>query len=169
MSDNDIMMKLLTMIGPLGPLAGVLLGALITYYASRSVQREKWRQDRREKLAEIERDALAQALEWIEPMRNAHIRATGVCSGMIRGEGDPLTTWPDLLEDLTSMDMPARLRAVLPKGVYARGLDMIRSFEELKPIPGEGIGQLMTGLEQLNREINQLEDDLRKYFRETFE
>src|SRR4030042_940679 len=93
------------------------------------------RRERQEKLTELKREALAATLEWIESMRNAETRASGLVMSAIRGEvshEDFLGRFPYLLGNLVKKDLPANQRAVLPDNVYARGHRIILEFDELQ-------------------------------------
>ena len=85
---EDLTSKLLTMAGPL---IGVILGGLISFFTARGVERQRWKRERQEKLASLQRDALAAALEWIEPMRNAETSASSLVMAAIRGDVDDET------------------------------------------------------------------------------
>jgi hypothetical protein len=52
----------------LGPLAGTLVGGLITYWVTRSVELQKWRREKQDRLAAAKREAIAKALGWLDPM-----------------------------------------------------------------------------------------------------
>ena len=109
---EDLISKLLTMGGPL---LGALVGGLIASLTARSIERQRWRQERREKLTGLRRDALSAALEWIEPMRNAETRASSLVMAAIQGNFDHenfLKEFPYLLGELVREDLPASQRAV---------------------------------------------------------
>lgn len=168
-----------------GPLLGAVVGGLISFLAARGLERQRWRRDRQEKLAVLRRDALAAALEWIEPMRNAETHASSLVMAAIRGDVEDeqfLKDFPYLLGDLVKKDLPANQRAVLPDHVYARGHRIVRELDDLRVLgvrygqEARVKGKLMAGFEEcsakldaIGKEISQLDTDLRKAFRETFE
>lgn len=179
---EQILSKLWTVAGPL---LGVVVGGLISSLTSRSLERQRWRHDRQERLAALRREALAATLEWIEPMRNAEIRASSLVRAALGGDFEHerfFKEFPYLLGDLIKMDLPADQRAVLPDDVYVRGHRIVRKLDELR---GLGVkygqearvkGKLMAGFQEcsakldiVGKEISQLEEDLRKAFNETFE
>lgn len=128
---EELISKLLMMAGPL---LGALVGGIISFFTARGVERQKWRRERQEKLAGLKRDALAAALEWIEPMRNAESRASSLVMAAIQGDVDDehfLKEFPNLLGELVKKDLPASQRAVLSDNVYARGHRIVRDIDEL--------------------------------------
>ncbi len=60
---EDLISTLLTMTGPL---LGAIVGGFITFFVMRSVERQRWRQERQEKFLSLKRDALAAVLGWID-------------------------------------------------------------------------------------------------------
>lgn len=179
---EELISKLLTMAGPL---LGVLVGGLISYFTARGVERQRWKRERQEKLAGLRRDALAAALEWIEPMRNAETRASSLVMAAIRGDVDDehfLKEFPYLLGELVKKDLPASQRAVLPENVYARGHRIVRDMDELSHLgvkygqearvmgkPMAGFQECSGKLDTIGKQISELETDLREAFRRTFE
>jgi len=168
-----------------GPLLGALVGALISSLTAYGLERSKWRRERQEKLAGLKRGALAAALEWIEPMRNAETHACLLVMSAIRGEvshEDFLKKFPYLLGDLVKRDLPANQRAVLPDNIYARGHRIVRELDELQYLgvrygqEAKVMGKLMSGfqecstkLDSIGKQISELETDLRRAFSKTFE
>jgi hypothetical protein len=179
---EELISKMLTIAGPL---LGALVGALISSLTAYGIERSRWRRERQEKLTELKREALAAALEWIESMRNAETRASGLVMSAIRGEvshEDFLGRFPYLLGDLVKKDLPANQRAVLPDNVYARGHRIILEFDELQYLgvrygqEAKVMGKLMAGfqecsakLDTIGKQISELETDLKKAFSKTFE
>jgi len=178
---EDIISRLLTIAGPL---LGVLVGGLITSLTARGLERTRWHHDRQEKLASLKRDALAAALEWMEPMRNAHGLASSLLMAVIRPGGDEerfLKEFPYLLGDLTKKDLPGHQRAVLPQDIYVRGHRIVREIDELRTFgvqygqeanlhgkPMAGFQECSARLSAIDNEITQLETDLRNAFTATF-
>jgi hypothetical protein len=179
---EEFVLKLLTMVAPL---LYVILGSLISVLSTWGLERRKWQRERQEKLATLKRDALAAALEWIQPMRNAQIRASSLVMSAIQGEVDNeqfLEQYPYLLGDLVKKELPGCLQAVLPKGSYARGQEIVRSLDDLQYLGikhGEQarvMGKVMSGFQEcsekldvLGKQIAALETDLRRTFLDTFE
>ena len=175
----------ISLLGILGSLAGTLVGGYIAFAASRSAQRQRWKYDRLEKRAELERVALSAALDWISPMRDGYIKAASLVSAAIRGDIEEerfSKDYPNLLLEFTEMDLPGDQRAVLPEGVYARGIKVIQNIDELRYL-GLRFGQearirkgTFPGLKESSEKmgeidsmITDLETDLRVAFRMTFE
>ncbi len=181
MSD-DIASKILPIAGTL---IGVVIGGLISAFSTWRIENQKWRRDRKEKLDVLRRDALAVALEWLEPMRNAETRASLLVMSAIQGTVDDeqfLNEFPYLLGDLVKQDLPGNLRAVLPNDAYARGYEIVRNIYNLrilgvkygqearrKGIPMVGFDECNAALATISKQIIALETDLQNAFRSTFE
>lgn len=179
---EELILKLLPIAGSL---LGALVGGLITYLSTRGVERQRWRRKRQEKLLSLRRDALAVALEWIEPMRNAETHASGLVMSAIRGEvndDDFLKKFPYLLGELVKKDLPASQRAVLPDNFYARGNRIVNELDELRVLgvkygqearvmgkPMAGFQECSVKLDAIGKQISKLEADLREAFSRTFE
>jgi hypothetical protein len=167
-----------------GPLLGVAVGGLITFITMLTVEHKKWQQERKEKLLSLKREALAAALEWIVPMRNAEIRASSLLMAAIHGTIDDerfLKEFPYLLGELVKKDLPANQRAVLPDDVYSRGHRIVRELDEIcylgvkygqeariKGKPLAGFQECSAKLNAISQQINDLETELGKEFRSTF-
>lgn len=168
----------------IGSLLGVLVGGLLSFLTTLGIEHRRWKQKRQEKLEELRRDALAEALEWIEPMRNAEIRVSSLVMAAIHGEVDHenfLKKFPDLIGDLAKKDLSASQRAVLPDNVYARGHQIVRDLNNLRSLgvkygqeamvtgkPMAGFQECNNKLDVIGKQIEELETDLRKAFRQTF-
>lgn len=179
---EELMSKLLTMAGPL---LGALVGGLIASLTAWSLERQRWRHERQEKLLSLRREALAAALEWIEPMRNAETRASSLVMAAIRGDFDNekfLKEFPYLLGELVKKDLPANQRAVLPHNLYERGHQIVRDMDQLTYLgvkfgqeatvmgkPMAGFQECSNKLETIDKQISELENDLREAFRRTFQ
>ena len=167
-----------------GSLLGTIVGGLIAYNAAQGVARKTWQRERQEKLDSLRREALAAALEWIEPMRNAEAWASGLVMSSIRGEVDDedfQKKFPYLLGELVKRDLTGSQRAVLPQDVYARGHNIIRELEDLRCLglkygaqarvmgkPMSGFPECSAKLDAIKRQITELEDELRNEFKGTF-
>ncbi len=167
-----------------GPLLGAIVGGFITFFVMRSVERQRWRQERQEKFLSLKRDALADALEWIEPMRNAETLASSLVMAAIRGDIDDehfLKEFPYLLGELVKKELPANQRAVLPDNVYTRGHRIVRALDEVRILgvkygqearvmgkPLAGFQECSAKLDAIGQQITELETDLREAFRRTF-
>ena len=173
------------MIDLVGPLLGVIIGAIVSFATAWLLERQRWARQRKETLANIQRDAISAALEWIEPMRNAESRASSLVLGAIRGDVEEeqfLEKYPYLLGDLVKRDLPGNQRAVLPDDAYARGHKIVRELDDLR-IMGVRYGQEATvmnkpfaGFQEISNKLNnignnilELEDDLRAAYLKTFQ
>lgn len=167
-----------------GPLAGVIVGGLVSFLVAFGVDRRRWKHEREEKLAGIERDALAAALEWINPMRNAQTKASLLVVSLLRGEIDVEAfhrDFPQLSAELAKRDPRADQRAVLPDEIYQAGHRIVYALDDLRltavrhSAEAWTSGPFMAGypeceakLKSLNEDITSLEDRLRRAFRQSF-
>jgi hypothetical protein len=165
-------------------LLSIIVGQVTTYFIMRNIERQKWQQEKKEKLLEIKRDAIAAALEWIEPMRNAQIRAESLVIAAIHGDFDHekfLKKFPYLIGELVKKEIPAKLRAVLPDTIYPSGHRIVREFEETRVLgvkygeeatimkkPLAGFQECSKKLDTINQKIEALETELRNEFQKTF-
>ena len=179
---EELISKFLSMAGPL---IGVVVGGLIASLTALKVERQRWQHERKEKLSGLQREALAAALEWIEPMRNAEIRASSLVMAAIRGDFDHehfLKKFPYLLGELAKKDLQASHQAVLPYNIYERGHQIVRDMDQLSYLgvkfgqeatvmgkPMSGFQECSNKLEIIGKQISELENDLRKAFRGTYE
>ena len=168
-----------------GSLVGVVVGGLITHLTTRGVERQRWRHERREKLSDLQRNAVAGALEWIEPMRIAQARAESLVMAAIQGDFDHeqfLEKFSRLLSELVKKDVPADQRAVLPDNIYDRGYRIVCDMDRLSCLgvrfgqEAMAKGKRMAGfkecsekLDTIHKQILELETDLREAFRRTFD
>jgi hypothetical protein len=168
-----------------GPLLGAIVGGLIASRTAHGVERQKWRRERQEKLASLEREALAAALEWIEPMRNAEVRASAFVMSAIRGVFDHeefLKEFPNLRGELAKKDLKANQRAVLSDNIYTQGHSIIRELDELQSLgvkygqdatimgmPMPGYQECHDKLAAIGKQISELEANLRKAYSQTFD
>lgn len=182
MGEQDIISKLITLAGPL---LGAIVGGLITSFATRALERQRWRHDRQEKFVSLRRDALTATLEWIEPMRNAQSRASSLVMAAIQGHIEDeqlLREWPYLLGDLAKKDLSGNLRVVLPNDTYERGHRIVCELDALSGLgvkygqearrtgrPMAGYQECSAKLDAIGTQISQLETDLRKAYKATFE
>lgn len=167
-----------------GPLLGALIGALIASLTAWNIERQRWRHERREKLSSLQREALAAALEWVEPMRNAETRASSLVMSALHGNFNHekfLEEFPYLLGELVKKDLPANQRAVLPDKIYERGHKIVRDLDELSHLgvkygqeatvmnkPMAGFRECREKLDSIGKRILELETDLQEAFRRTY-
>lgn len=179
---EELISKLVT---TAGPLLGAIVGGFIASLTAWSIERQRWRHERQEKLAGLQREALAAALEWIEPMRNAETRASSLVMSALHGNFDHemfLKEFPYLLGELTKKDLPANQRAVLSDNIYERGHKIVRDLDQLSCLgvkygqeatvmnkPMAGFSECSEKLDIIGKQILELETDLQEAFRRTFE
>jgi hypothetical protein len=180
MDDN----YLSTLITAIGILFAAIIGGFISIFGSSYVERRKWQRERQKELLDLRRKALTAALEWIEPMRKAEIQASSLLMAAIHGDIDYerfLSEFPNLLSELAKKDLSAELRAVLPDGIYARGLHIVRGLEEARSLgvkygqevrnkgkPLAGFQECSAKLDFIEQQINTLEIHLKEEFSRTF-
>lgn len=174
-----------TLITIAGSLLGAVVGGFITFFVMRNIEHLKWKKERQEKYLGLKREALAAALEWVEPMRNAEIRASSLIMAAIRGDIDEehlLKEFPYLLGELVNKDLPANQRAVLPDKIYSAGHHIVREFDEIRIIgvkygqearikgkPLVGFQECSDKLNAIGQQITELESELRDAYHRTFE
>lgn len=168
-----------------GSLLGVLVGGVISFLTSAKLERQRSKRERRDKLDVARREALGAVLEWIEPMRNAEIRASSLVTAAIQGDIDDdefNKEFPYLLGELKKKDLPGSQRALLPQDTYARGIGVVQELEQLRilgirygqraRVRGEssaGFQECHMKLSKIRKQISEIEEDIRKAFLGTFE
>lgn len=160
----------------------IITGGLITYATTRTIENQRWKQQKKDKLLDAYREALSLALDWIGPLDNALIRIESLSSALIwkRVTRDEFEQrWPNLLNNLSNIDrnIPPRLKILLPSDAYD-GLQIVHQIDDLytyllasKP-PGENSENDL--FERLNKagarivEIRKLTDDYKKMLIEEY-
>lgn len=115
-------------------LTSVVVGGVITYLTTRTLEYQKWNQQKKEKLQEQRREALGHALEWIAPIEIAMSDSNILASAFIEkniSEDDFRTQWPNLVSELAKKVIPARFSVLLPSSSYKLSLQIIRQLREL--------------------------------------
>lgn len=168
----------------LSPLFGTFIGGLITYFVARSIENQKWEKEKKDRLSERKREALAQALDWIDPMELAVSNASMLISSHLSNVIDQENfqeRWPYLLGELKKYDLPQRLRVFLPLDAYPRAHQIVKELGEIQ-IMGVKYGQEskrlntpMLGLDlcgekldSVMSKISSFKDDLTKEFMSTY-
>jgi len=149
----------------LGPLAGVVVGGLVTYFVTRSIEIQRWRQQKHDRLAQAKRDAVAKALGWLDPMDRALSSVNLQVSALLQfnlEDEEFLMRFPNLVSELAKMDVPADLRLLLPANVYPDGIRILRGFDDVRT---EAIGwgqrarverKPMLGLQECGQKLDAL-------------
>jgi hypothetical protein len=170
----------------LGSLLGALVGGLISTLTALAIERQRRRRERLDKFADLKREALAAALEWIEPMRNAHIRASSLALATVHGNADQGAVhggWPKLTDELSKADLTGVQRAVLPEGTYTRGHHIASALNDLRNFalkesqskhivdrkPLAGLKECQERTDAIDQAIQSLEHDLRGELRRSFD
>lgn len=189
MPDNLVQIGSFTMsrvvLDVLAILCGAIVGGLITFFAMRAIERQRWRQDKADRLAQMKREALAHALEWLDPMDRAISRASTLTSAFLQGtleHEELMKGWPALLSQLAPRDIPPRLRVFLPKGAYAKGnaivlsldrllTETVRSGQELRlgKDRSQGWENCFTQVTSIQEAISTLKHELEAHYKETFD
>jgi len=113
----------------------VIVGGLITYLTTRTIESQKWEQQKKDKRQEQYREALAMALDWIAPIESALTQIESISSSYVWNHisrEEFQKRWPNLLSKLGILEkaIPARLQVLLPSAAY-NGLQIVRQIEEL--------------------------------------
>lgn len=119
----------------LSPLLGTIVGGLITYLVTNSAERRRWKQQKKDAFAQARREGVAIALEWIEPVERCVSAASMKVSSVLHRTTDQenlFKNWPDLLSDLTRLDVPARFRVLLPGDFYIKAQSIVRGLDDLR-------------------------------------
>ena len=168
----------------LGPLLGVIVGASLSGLITKSLDDARFKRERLQKRSELERDAIAAALEWISPMRDAQITASSRANAAGRGDFDHeayLEGFPYLLGELKKLELSGAQRALLPDDAYPRGIAIVRALDDLKLLGiqlgqkaamgdvGSAVGAVIGKSIEIDELIRSLEDDLRAAYAATFE
>jgi hypothetical protein len=150
-------------------LLATLIGGLLTYLATALAEHRRWKREKRDRFSGEQREAIALALEWIEPLESAVIWASALAGAALRGNHNQEAVheqWPHVLTDLKTRDLPARLRAVLPDAVYQGAFDIVRQLDGLR-IQAVACSQALAagqrpvpGYEEAFKNIGRLEDSL---------
>ena len=161
------------------PLLSALLGGVLSYLATTVVERQRWRQEKQDRLAEEKREALGLALEWLEPLESKVFQASMVAGAALQGaidEDQIYDRWPGGFGELSVREMPRRLLALLPEDLHGAAFHLqLEVFWLLpkiiacnqawragqRPVPGyrdvfDKIWHLEKSLEDLQTRMNDL-------------
>jgi hypothetical protein len=119
----------------LGSLLGVIVGGLVTYFVTTAAEKQRWRQEKADRLALDRRAAVSKALGWLDPMDLALSTASMSVTSLLQlnlEHQEFRTQYPHLVSDLAKMDVPPDLRLLLPASVYSDGHRILRAFEEIR-------------------------------------
>lgn len=118
----------------LGALFGVLVGGVVTYIVTTAAERQRWRQQKKDKLAEASREGIVKALAWLDPMDRALTSANLTVSGLLRLDMDQdafRERFPRLISELSTLDVPPDLRLLLPSDTYTDGIRIGNMFDAI--------------------------------------
>lgn len=116
-------------------LLGIVLSSVLGFLVGTVIERQKWRNQRREKLDEAKRQAIVAAMAWVDPIEALLIQAESKVFSLLQGridEHDFLVSFPDVLTQLASMDLSPEQRTLLPKDIYYSGHKIHRGLESIK-------------------------------------
>jgi hypothetical protein len=168
----------------LWPLVGVLVGGFITYRVTSVVATQRWQQEKADRRAQIEREGIAKALEWLDPMERALSRSNLLVSSLLQFKIDDerfLASYPTLVSDLAKLDVPMPHRILLSDNIYVAGNRIIRAFDEVRTEaimrgqeasfqgkPMLGLHELGKKLDDIGRQIEELRLKLVDAYKHTF-
>jgi hypothetical protein len=167
------------------PLVSALLGGFLSYQATASVERWRWRREKRDRLAKEKREALGQALDWLEPLGDKVIIASAVAGAALQGaiDSDEIhNKWPGGFGEMSQPKLPRRLLALLPIELYHTIVDIqLQVFQLLpkaiacsqsrragqSPIPG--YQDAFDSIERLEKSFEALKVRMDTLYRESFD
>lgn len=168
-----------------GPLAGVVVGGIVTYFTTRSIDIQRWRQQKHDRLAQAKRKAIAKAVGWLDPMDRALSSVNLQVSALLQFELEDeefLTCFPNLVSELAKMDPPADLRILLPADAYSDGIRILRGFDEVRTEairwgqrarmerkPMLGLHECGQKLDALGKQLDSLREKLKQAYLGTYE
>jgi len=167
------------------PFVGVLIGGLITYWATAAAADRRWKQEKKDRRSAAEREAIAKALEWLDPIDRAISTANLEVSSLLqfhRDDEEFLSSFPHVLSALSQLDPSPAERLLLPQDAYvighriARRLDEARTsgvmwFQQAKmeKKPMLGLHECGKILDAASKDATQLRDLLSQAYRGTFD
>ena len=173
------------LIDVIGPLIGVFVGGLVTYWATKAVAERRWEQEKRDRRAAAERESIAKALEWLDPIDRALTTANMEVSsllGLERDDEEFSRAFPNLLGDLARLDLSPGARILLPQGAYEEGHKIVAGLEEvhrdaigwfqrakLEHKPMLGLQECGKKLDAVDARTRRLREMLTEAYRDTFE
>jgi hypothetical protein len=101
-------------------LLSVIVGGFITYLTTSTLESKKWKQEKKDKFQEQRRDAIGLALEWVDPIKIAVMQASALAMLFINNNIDfeeLMREWPDSLHNIAHINIPARLRILVPSNI----------------------------------------------------
>lgn len=173
------------LIDVLSLVAGVLVGGLVTYWATVSAAERRWKHEKKDRRAAAEREGIAKALEWLDPIDRAIVTANLEVSSLLqfhRDDEEFLASFPSVLSALAKLDPSPAERLLLPPEAYelghriARGLDEARTsgimwFQRAKmeKKPMLGLSECGRILDAASGDARQLRELLTQAYRGTFD
>lgn len=138
----------------------VIIGGSITYWATRSAETRRWNQQKQDKRQEQQREAISLALDWIDPIERAVNKASTLASSFLHqtiSEDSFKSRWPNLLDDLSKLDIPMKHRVFLSQEAYLLGYKIIDQLDTLQFVTLH-LQTTKEGQKQFTENINQLSD-----------
>ncbi len=115
----------------LATLLGVIVGGIITYLTTRTIEDQKWKQQKKDKYLQDRREALGLVLDWIDPIDRAVNRAIVLSSPYREDRGEIRQRWPNLLEEIAKLDLRPHFRVLVPKDLYIGANPIINKLDEI--------------------------------------
>ncbi len=162
------------MIPLFGALIGTLIGGFISYWATKTVEDRKYQREKKDKLREQQREALAFALEWIDPLIDTISQVLHLTGNYLKDSLDKDAferDYPNLMASIASLQPPARLKVLLPETTYPRISEIASDLGILKSMALDNWdkNEFIVVLGNTSRKVLELRDDLIKDYRKTFE
>ena len=108
------------------PLLGTVIGGLITYWAIVTAENRRWRRERQRRVQRHKREAIALALEWLEPIKIVLHKAASIATTSFSDHPEQsakaLREFPDVDVELKrlNLDPPRHLQLFLREGAYSK-------------------------------------------------
>jgi len=173
-------------------LISVTFGALLVFLTNSLSEKKRWKRELKLELLKDKRKAIAQALRWLDPMKNAVGTINSISMAYIRGNINRevfLDRWPNLIiGTLSKLDVSHGLLPLLPEETYSKGVEISHIIEwELIRTAVIAVGeafshpnpkvveqgkveyiQLNDKLNELNQKLRAFKDELRSQFLSTY-
>lgn len=163
------------------PLIGTIIGGFISYFSIRAVENLRWAQQNANKYQEERREAIAKTLDWLDPYRDAITKAQSLTGDLLMRRVDEeqyILQWPKILFNPAINDPPKRMRILLPEDIYPRFFAIMNDLETVRTIPLQAVKgtpefgirykQTQEHLSTLEKQLNELENDLISIYKNTY-
>ena len=110
----------------LSTLLGVIVGGIITFLTTWTIENQKWKQQKKDKYLQDRREALGMAMDWIDPIDQAINHAISLSSPFGGKLEEWRQYWPNLQGEIAKIDLRPRHRVLLHEDIYAGARPIIR-------------------------------------------